>query len=110
MDGTDIINGALSAERLGEVVPSRSSSSAPLPELPQQRGMPRPAHDYKIGDRVRLSTSGKARSPRSISKGQIVSLVARKTGYGSVRVLWDGLKAPRRLHTSFIELDADGAS
>ena len=110
MHGADGMSGALISEPTGEAIPSRLSPPTRLLKSAHQQELPRPAHDFKIGDRVRLSALGKARSPRSIPTGQIVSLVSRKPGYGSVRVLWDGLKAPRRLHASYIELDADGAS
>lgn len=106
MNGTGI-SGGLLAERPKDVLLSRNPSSARLPEPTQHRELP---YEFKVGDRVRLSTVGRARCPRSISAGRIVGLVARRPGYGSVRVLWDGLTAPRRLHTSYIEIDEDGAS
>ena len=65
---------------------------------------------FKIGDRVRLSTLGKARSPRTVPTGEIVGMASRKSGYGSVCVLLDGLKLPRRFHLSYLELIEDAHS
>ena len=111
MRGTDKVSGTRIAEPPREALPPRASCPTRLsePAHPHQ-DPPRPAHDFKIGDRVRLSALGKARSPRTIPNGQVVNVVLRKRGYGSVRVLWDGLTTSRRLHVSYIELDAGSAS
>ena len=64
-----------------------------------------PVHGFAVGDRVRLSSLGKARNPRTVPTGQIVSIYSRKSGYGSVYVLLDGLTSPRRLHWSYLDLE-----
>jgi hypothetical protein len=64
-----------------------------------------PVHGFAVGDRVRLSSLGKTRNPRTVPTGQIVSIYSRKSGYGSVYVLLDGLTSPRRLHWSYLDLE-----
>lgn len=67
-----------------------------------------PVHRYAVGDRVQLNSLGKARSPRTVATGQIVSVCSRKSGYGSVCVLLDGLTSPRRIHSSYLDLEENG--
>ena len=74
MSGTD---GALLTERREDVLLSRTSFQTRPSEPVQRRES---TYNFKVGDRVRLSTLGKARCPRSVSTGRIASLVTRKRG------------------------------
>jgi hypothetical protein len=61
-------------------------------------------HDFRPGDRVKLSELGEARSPRMLSKtGTIQRVTHHKSGSGGVAVLFDGMKEPCKLHWSYIE-------
>ena len=64
-----------------------------------------PEHLFEVGDRVRLNTLGRVRSPRTVRTGKIVSVYSRKSGCGSVYVLLDGLISPRRIHSSYLDLE-----
>lgn len=75
---------------------------------PEASGRTPSEHLLKVGDRVRLNSLGKARSPRTVPTGQIVSIHSRKSGYGSVCVLLDGLSSPRRIHSSYLDLEESG--
>lgn len=62
---------------------------------------------FKLGDRVRLSALGKARSPRIKSKaGRIISIPKSLTGRATIEVLFDGNKRGTRMHCSYLERDA----
>jgi len=61
-------------------------------------------HQFRVGDRVKLSKLGEQRSPRKSSKlGTVVSLKLHKSGPASVLVLFNGRKEPSRLHWTYIE-------
>jgi hypothetical protein len=60
--------------------------------------------DLQIGDRVRLSELGTARSPKiKVRVGVVVAL--SRLRHNSVHVLFDGNKTATRLHRSYLELD-----
>ena len=80
-----------------ELVPSPVSSGVGREPLT--------SHQFKVGDRVRLNSLGRARNPRTPPAGLVVSVGSRKSGHGSVCVLLDGLTSPRRLHRSYLELE-----
>jgi len=61
-------------------------------------------HDFRLGDRVKLSELGESRSPRMLSKTGIIQRIKHhKSGSGGVVVLFDGMKEPRKLHWTCIE-------
>jgi hypothetical protein len=58
--------------------------------------------EFRVGQRVRFSEVGMARSPRSTARtGTVVGLPAAST----VDVLFDGNKRPTKLHRSYVELE-----
>jgi hypothetical protein len=59
--------------------------------------------DFEIrrGLRVRLSVLGKERCPRL---GNESSVILRRNGLSTIRVLFDGRKQPVTLHQSYIEV------
>jgi len=60
------------------------------------------AQEFRLGQRVRLSELGRARTPKAKSQtGRIVGL----PGPSSVDILFDGNKRPTQLHRSYIEVD-----
>jgi hypothetical protein len=56
---------------------------------------------FKVGDRVRLSATGRRSKPRKTQNSGVV------IGYSEhavmVRVLFDGQKTPSRIHASLLE-------
>lgn len=76
--------------------------------LPYVKGIPLElgvaAEEFRVGQRVRLSELGIARSPKAIARtGTITGLPAATT----LDVLFDGNKRPTKLHRSYVELDDD---
>jgi hypothetical protein len=57
---------------------------------------------FQIGSRVRLSDLGKQKAKKRDRAGVVVGL--SRTGT-QVRVLWDDLRQPYLLHSSYLELD-----
>ena len=63
------------------------------------------AEGYRVGQRVRLSELGIARSPKLIAR---TGTIAGLPGASTLDVLFDGNKRPTKLHRSYVELDQDG--
>jgi hypothetical protein len=62
------------------------------------------AQEFRVGQRVRLSDLGIARSLKSTARiGTVVGLPAAS----SVDILFDGNKRPTKLHRSYVEVDRD---
>lgn len=60
------------------------------------------AQEFRVGQRVRLSDLGIARTPKCTTWiGTVVGLPAAST----VDILFDGNKRPTKLHRSYVELD-----
>ena len=60
------------------------------------------AQEFRVGQRVRLSELGRARTPKARAHtGRVVALPAPST----VEILFDGNKRPTKLHRSYIEID-----
>jgi len=73
-------------------------------EIAQKRDEDKSMHDFRPGDRVKLSELGEARSPRKLSKtGTIQRTKHHKSGSGGVLVLFDGMKEPCKIHRTYIE-------
>lgn len=62
----------------------------------------------RIGDRIRLTKLGIARSPRTSTRsGVVVALPRPKYRSRTVGILLDGNKTPTAMHHSYFELDPD---
>jgi hypothetical protein len=61
--------------------------------------------NFKSGDRVKLSERGRQASPRTQKHRGVVFYVPPKGT--SIEVVFEGNKAPTRIHRSYVELDAD---
>jgi hypothetical protein len=69
---------------------------------PAQRARPQ----FRVGDRVRLSELGRSRAPKAkVQTGVVVRLPGPSAG--GIQVIFDGNRAPTRIHRSYIELDSD---
>lgn len=69
------------------------------------------ARELQLGDRVRLTELGIARSPRTTTRsGVVVALPRPKYCSGTVGVLLDGNQRPTSMHRSYVELDIGEAS
>jgi hypothetical protein len=60
-------------------------------------------HQFKAGDRVRLSELGRSHLPAKPIAAGTVGIEKNRTAGDSVRVLFDGEKRSMRLHHSYIE-------
>jgi len=67
------------------------------------------ARELQLGDRVRLTGLGIARSPRTTTRSEAVVALPRYRS-GTVHVLLDGNQRPTAMHRSYVELDIDVAS
>jgi hypothetical protein len=64
--------------------------------------------EFQLGDRVRLTELGIARSPRTSTRsGVVVALPRAKYRSGTVGVLLDGNKRATAMHRSYVELDIE---
>jgi hypothetical protein len=63
--------------------------------------------DFLVGDRVRLSELGIARSPKIKARSGVVVALARLNG-NAIGVLIDGNKTVTTLHRSYLELEDAG--
>jgi hypothetical protein len=69
------------------------------------------ARELQLGDRVRLTELGIARSPRTSTRSGVVVAVPRaKYRSGTVGVLLDGNKRATAMHRSYVELDINVVS
>jgi len=69
------------------------------------------ARELQLGDRVRLTELGVARSPRTSTRsGVVVALPRLKYRSCTVGVLLDGNKRATAMHRSYVELDIDTVS
>jgi hypothetical protein len=74
-------------------------TTAPLPLGPGVK-----SQGIRVGQGVRLSELGLARSPKSTARiGTVVGL----PGASTVDILFDGNKRATKLHRSYVELDLD---
>jgi hypothetical protein len=63
--------------------------------------------DFLVGDRVRLSELGIARSPKIKARSGVVVALPRLNG-NAIGVLFDGNKTVTTLHRSYLELEDAG--
>jgi hypothetical protein len=69
------------------------------------------ARELQLGDRVRLTELGIARSPRTSTRsGVVVAVPWAKYRSGTVGVLLDGNKRATAMHRSYVELDINVVS
>jgi hypothetical protein len=62
---------------------------------------------FRVGDRVRLSELGRSGvSKTKVQTGVVFKVPKPSSGGRSVEVIFDGNRAPTRIHRSYIELDS----